>query len=243
MQKYLFQVFLAMSCFALVVVLPAHAAENARYAHLEDIPDALLTPLFPSKLKLLTEPEKALAKQDFGLEEYTEHVLEGMRKSIPAHGALTQEKLELLKARMERFYTEKQIGEILYYDANMDGKVTEAEFREFYIQEYKGSEEDLALYKDVIPAALMLKHDHDKDGAVSVADLRVLTLPEEARTQLFLLESLLALEPDGDEKLTFDELKSLAEKSFRTMDKDQDGTVSSSERPAKRKPLAPPQTP
>lgn len=110
------------------------------------------------------------------------------------------------------------IGEVLAHDLNGDFKVTRAEM----IREANGEEP----YRSQQVDKEMQRLDADGDGVVTLAEAADSTV--EPRNYIDA-DALLALDPNGDGRLTSEELRRAAERAFASVDRDGDGKISAEE--------------
>lgn len=118
-------------------------------------------------------------------------------------------------------------GEFLNMDFNGDLKVTRAEVLEFL----GAGEERRAAAAD----AMFQKFDTDRDGVASLAEaIAAAPLPRSRGDSGSNVAALLALDPDGDGRLTASELAARAGAVFDYFDTDRNGTLSAEEASAIR---------
>jgi hypothetical protein len=112
-----------------------------------------------------------------------------------------------------------RIGQVLRYDLDGDNVVTREELAQSFA---KGT----ASRGDY----LLKEYDHDHDGRITLTEAaQTSNRPERDDSRR---DSLLALDPNGDGRLTPAELQPMAERAFKIVDRDGDGTISRDEEAA-----------
>ena len=160
------------------------------------------------------------------IEQYISQILSIIRQnasdkiSLNAQDVLaSQEKINIDKMQHQR-------QRIILYDQDFDGQVT----RDEIFSSLKGQASIAAPYIDKQVNEVM-KHDLDSDGIITSKEMGTLQEKNSVRNSYnrLDLDDLLALDIDGDGQLTISELEKLARKSFRTVDKNQDGMLTQPE--------------
>lgn len=158
------------------------------------------------------------------IEDYVARVVGELRQADRAGDGLDQGDIDFAMARRAAVQRAGPIQRILPMDLDGDLRITRDEIGTSMSAD-SGTPDDQTTRDRRIEHHLQ-QYDIDGDG--------VITLPEAAATARqqawdYRLVALLATDPDGDGRLTAAELTVLAEKAFRAVDADSDGTTSEPE--------------
>lgn len=126
------------------------------------------------------------------------------------------------------------ISQLVILDLDGNGVVTTEEATRATTYQYGrrgGDENQEGLQKQIARSIeRVMAQDGNGDGTVTLNEALAAPLPDQQRNRRTgRAESLLALDPDSDGRLTMEELKRLAQQAFRAADYDQDGTLSNNE--------------
>lgn len=166
-------------------------------------------------------------------DEYILSIVKDFRK-ISADGTkLTSADIDRLREDEEKKAVSRQVSLIIVYDLNHDTNITMDEIS-------KSMEETKRRNTGEYPVAVLSDSairkgsdlDTNKDGTVSYKEMWALPkrLAEQIeKTHLKPYRDLLARDPDKDGVLTLEELKKVAEESFRKFDSDSDNQITAEE--------------
>lgn len=130
------------------------------------------------------------------------------------------------------------IGNLLRHDLNGDLRVTAEEFANAQARSappVKPSRIKARLKKALTNAKptpserLMSRYDANKDGAIEIAEVIAVGLPEDRTERANVIPALFDTPLGKDGKLTRAEVKAFAQKSFNAVDADGDGRISAEE--------------
>jgi hypothetical protein len=196
------------------------------YAKLEDIPAPLARQLSQHNTRYE--------------EQYLSQVLQPLRQNTKSKNAIEASDLE--KEQQQNQYRGRNFtGEtVMRHDRDFDGKVSASEVRESLLAtrhggdfQDDGSQAEYAQMMKKQADDLVTRYDADKDGIITMKEAaeqgKAKKRSRFSSRNKSQLAQLLALDPDKDGKLTVDELKLLAKKSFSTADADGDGILSTKE--------------
>ncbi len=164
-------------------------------------------------------------------DQYLTRLVEVMRTTNGDKQALTKQDIDNYIRRNENAERRERYLQVIFYDLNYDGMITQQEVGTVMMEDrrrQKQSEEGCA--DDA--ARLVARYDMDKDGAISLKEMSV---PDPANDnsghnkQSRRMKALLALDPDGDGRLTTAELEAMGRKAFATADTDGNGALSRTE--------------
>lgn len=187
--------------------------------------------IIPQALRMLLERANRGSEDNFAAAALK-------RLSFPPERVLTANGVKDLYAAEERKKLHRHVEELLRtYDLDQNHSISSAEVIQALAawREKLAGEEGVEEYSRAVFRHLM-SYDKDKDKAISAAEM--LEIPFETDLSRFVsagtesaayFEELLKLDPNGDGKLTAQELESLARGAFRAADADGDGHLSSAE--------------
>lgn len=233
-----FPALLAAAAFLILLSAPAGAQSDERYASAADIPHVLVAPLYPQKRALIFSKAEALQENVHIEARYLKKIIDLVEAYQGAEKGLSEAAIAARKQRKYDAVVREQIGGILFYDEDMDGRVTEPELREGLIR--GGLTTKDSPYQNATLQFYLNRFDDNHDKVISFAELRI---PRDTETtkhadeRIVALEALLALDPDKDGFVTVDEARRLALKAFRTIDTNGDGLIDEAENKAGAKAL------
>ncbi|MEZ0259656.1 MAG: hypothetical protein ACAH80_01515 [Alphaproteobacteria bacterium] len=201
---------------ALLITLPAMAEEEsiAAFDDPQDIPDVL--------------KEKLRYGNNFE-EQFVSSLLQPIRSIGRDHKSIDREDIERVRKRDLAQRRSQQYVQLLRFDLDYDGKITGTELRKVFMDE-QGENANPESCNDLADRQ-MKQHDVDGDGEISLQEMAA--LPADGRGNdgngSRENERLLALDTNGDGKLTVEEMETLARKAFATVDGDGDGSISPEE--------------
>jgi hypothetical protein len=226
------------AAFLILLSAPASAQSGERYASVSDIPHVLVAPLYPQKRVLILSKEMAWQENVHIEARYLKKIIDLLEGYQGAEKGLNEAAISARKQRKYDAVVREQIGGILFYDENMDGKVTEPELREGLIRDGLITKD--SPYQHLSIQFFLDRYDDNHDKVISFAELRIprdTETTELADERIAALEALLALDPDKDGFLTIEEARLLALKAFRTFDTNSDGLIDDAENKAGAKAL------
>jgi Ca2+-binding EF-hand superfamily protein len=131
-------------------------------------------------------------------------------------------------------YRASVVTQVLTLDLDGNGTVTTEEATRVTAYQYSRNAEEQnqeALQKNIARVVeRLMAQDGNGDGMVTLSEAMSAPVLEEQRSRRAArAESLLALDPDRDGRLTMEELQQVAQQTFRAVDYDHDGTLSNNE--------------
>jgi Ca2+-binding EF-hand superfamily protein len=194
---------------------------------------------------------RAIPTAGIALERYLElRRAEFAMLDFDGDGAVTRADVDLHLAALAAELRASSIGQILLVDLDGDGIVTRDEVREFlggFIpQSPAGMDREAeARLRQQIEAevAKRMRADLNSDGRITGAEMLAFAKIERGRQPLSInpmVAAALALDQDRDRRTTLAEFLGAAERVFRRIDADQDGTISTDEIADYRKQAVPP---
>jgi Ca2+-binding EF-hand superfamily protein len=193
--------FSPLACAAILSAATAVAATDG-HADFGDIPDILVLDIHTGST----------------IEGYLLSILGALRRSDKSGDGLDLEDVLASKAMAKAQARSSAVREVLSYDIDGDREITRAEIA----HAARGDEASVARSIDMI----LDRFDSDGNGAITIAeasenaDLRGRDFPDEA---------LLAMDTNGDGKLTVPELQNIAQRTFNRIDSDRNGQISDAE--------------
>ncbi|WP_197409495.1 EF-hand domain-containing protein [Erythrobacter sp. YT30] len=155
------------------------------------------------------------------LEEYIANALRPLRSMDKDGDGLTKADVEQQEAVAKANERARLAQQFLRMDFNGDLKVDRAEILKFT----PGEKEVAARVAD----RFIDQYDQDNDGTATLEEALTYTTPSYGRRRSTGGADLLALDPNGDGRITPAELKGLAEAAFDYFDSDGNGTLSREE--------------
>jgi alpha-tubulin suppressor-like RCC1 family protein/Ca2+-binding EF-hand superfamily protein len=162
-------------------------------------------------------------------EDFVGQALQIIRRYARDKQSLYKEDIDAWAKKTSDAESRERVQKIIRFDRNLDGKVSRQEVVETLTNQFEGRHPELITrHIDDIMAA-----DTNGDGVVTIAEMAAYD-PHKNNSSTRLRaslnpESIFALDPNHDGKLTLNEMEKLAWKAFKTMDFDGDGILSSSE--------------
>lgn len=201
-----------VALFSSFYVQNTHASVE-KYATLSEIPSVLM---------------EALPRKSYK-EEFVYQVLRYIRQNAEDNKSLSQSDIVRLNEKHLKEARLRKVQEYMRYDANLDGEVSRQEIQDYFANSKRQTNQK---YIDQSLKKLMAA-DYDQSGVVTRDEI-VKSADQDknkysSRSNLTRLEKLIRLDPNSDGKLTINELNSLAEKAFNTIDLDNDGIISTEE--------------
>jgi hypothetical protein len=174
----------------------------------------------PPNLEARAIPDVLLAQIRTGstIERYVADIVGKLRAADPGGDGLDRADLDLRRQRDAAAMRASQVTEVLRYDLDGDFIVTRGELE----RGFQGQDD----YRERGIARLLERYDTDGNGAIT---LKEAAADPRMRQSDPAPAALLALDPDGNGKLTADELGPMAEHAFRLVDRDGDGVISQDE--------------
>jgi hypothetical protein len=155
------------------------------------------------------------------IEQYVAQQVGTLRLADRAGDGLDRDDVELTRDKQEAQTRAHSIGQALAFDLDGDLRVTREEIERSATGEPNEHERWVAGRLD--------QFDADGDFVITLAEAAAVAHEPYQYRQL---EALLALDPNGDGRLTADELRRLSEQTFAQVDRDQDGRISAGEHQA-----------
>jgi Ca2+-binding EF-hand superfamily protein len=167
----------------------------------QDLPNVLIEPL----------------REGAAIEQYVARLVGMLRNVDPAGDGLDRNDIALERDQQRAGARANVISQVLRSDLDGDFKVTRRELE----QSFRTSEP----YRSKQVEAQLANFDSNGDGIIMLSEATASIEPR-VNTQL---DGLLALDPNGDGRLTAEELTLKAQSTFKKVDKDDDGRISSEE--------------
>lgn len=167
----------------------------------QDFPDILIEPL----------------REGAVIEQYVARLVGMSRNADPAGDGLDRDDIALERDQQRAQARANVIGKVLRGDLDGDFQVTRVELE----RSIRTSEP----YRSKQVEVELANFDRNGDGIITLTEAAAAIEPR-LNNQL---EELLALDPNGDGRLTAEELRLKAQSTFKKIDKDDDGKISSEE--------------
>lgn len=177
------------------------------------------------------------------IEYYIANILRDIRDLSQDSSALQTSDIDKVKDRIRASLIARQLQGVMQFDLDFDGNVTRKELEKFY-----SSPVNLQLVNNVLissqlqgnsalrPVEKVMTLDSNKDDIITADEMCILPESEEiykldlgSAQQIEKMQSLLALDPDKDGKLTIVELDKLARDTFAIVDLDHNSIISTEE--------------
>lgn len=170
--------------------------------------------------KVSTDPLDEQIHRGATVEQYVARLVGMLRQLDRTGDGLDKDDVELARDRMMAARRASAISQMLQSDLDGDFKVTRAEIERTAM----GEDETRSRRVD----AELGRYDTDGDGVITLKEAAAKAVARNMRSE-DQGEGLLALDPNGDGKLTAEELRKLTERHFATIDKNGDGEISTEE--------------
>lgn len=164
-------------------------------------------------------------------EEYVAKILRIIRNSTSDKKALTAADIQEKQRQDIEKSIRSHMTRFTFLDGNYDGEITPEEIQEVYQSQKSTSRSSISNTLDTVMSA-----DEDRDGSVTMKEMAahtqkiVIDQAKKSGSHQNQLNKWLALDPNGDGKLTSEELKKLAIKAFSKVDVDGDGVIGKEEK-------------
>jgi hypothetical protein len=163
------------------------------------------------------------------IEQFSEDAKKAVERIDEEKNGLDASDIELLRLRQQAKERAESLKTILGYDLDGDFSVDRAEMRRAVPGDFRTNDGRKSSNADERMRTLFFTYDADRDERIERDE--ILNAPLQMGNLQFLegLRSMLALDPNRDGRLDYDELRRLAEEAFTSADEDGDGSISSKE--------------
>ncbi len=160
------------------------------------------------------------------LEMYVYNTLQTIRQNGTDRQYIDKTAFKRMQVFAQSSYRAQQVAQVLYADADQDGKVTREEVQQYILRNNR--ERDAQSQEKELNQ--FMRYDTDKNDIIEISEIPKSAGDDSAASRRETkLEELLALDPDKDGKLTASELETIARKTFAAIDTDKDGLISKEE--------------
>jgi hypothetical protein len=155
------------------------------------------------------------------IEQYTAQVVGELRSADRAGDGLDRGDIDLIEQQQRAQIRASAVAEVLRQDLDGDLKATRSEL----LLGARGEEPNRTRQVE----ATLERFDANGDGVITVQEAASSAVENRVPLGERRLEALLALDPNKDGRLTAEELRTLAEHTFASIDSDGDGKLSPAE--------------
>lgn len=174
------------------------------------------------------DPLIRVMNQRASIDQYLAQIIGGLRAADRNGDGLDADDIKFINDRATAQARARMIGQGLAQDFDGDFRVTRAELEwAFSGDGNRWRDQDAAGARKRRVESALTQSDADGDGVITLQEMAAASTRDYRPDRQ--LEELLALDPNGDGKLTAKELRAMAQDAFNRVDTDEDGELSDAE--------------
>lgn len=183
-----------------------------------------------NKYMLIPKVLRRGIKADLFIEQYINNILSYIRINGEGNKKLNAKGVDEIIRKNIQTARRSQLRTLIGYDDNFDGQVSYSEVQKKILQMHESLLSPQIKKITQLRIDRIMEHDTDKDGQISYQEMSSLNeeLKQKKRQDFFVQSFLdyLKLDPNKDGELTIPELRSIAQKTFGTLDENGDDKIS-----------------